>query len=304
MPDVVTEVEPGARLMGTMRLLTSLNQTVSSSEGFLPYLGMLRVTNGRRGTLFFRPDGRFHLRDARVDLFWPIKWSGFYVGPPPDPPPPTVFDSEMFVTLEMLEPAFGALIPPYTFRLNRRPCPPGTSYVLDLASCRFCRRLLEYAIDPDQDECQPIPTGVSYYYTTYPGITYYSFTSQGSGVVSKVPGAIWSLNGIRPTRYRLDSCPAGYILVRDEEQPLQDTCVLCPPGTFSNEDAVYATGVRVSATEVQAPQLCDVCNPSLIKCNGGNSTSPIDIEVVFVGSVRRAGAERGHSRGLQQAQGW
>ena len=78
--------------------------------------------------------------------------------------------------------------------------------------------------------------------------------------VPSVRTTIWSVyNGL----YRLQECPAGYILVRDERFPANDECIQCPPGKYSESPATFVQQpglkrlVAVSATN--ATILCNDC---------------------------------------------
>jgi hypothetical protein len=79
---------------------------------------------------------------------------------------------------------------------------------------------------------------------------------------------------------RLASCPAGYILVRDHDQPESDECVQCPAGKYSTKKATYSEFGDVLHTLVVtraslALSLCQECNWLRSKCSGGDDVTPI-----------------------------
>lgn len=53
---------------------------------------------------------------------------------------------------------------------------------------------------------------------------------------------------------RVERCPAGYILVRQEDNPVLDTCIKCPGRSYSVLDAVFPHTLSVAAAQDAASQ--------------------------------------------------
>ena len=99
----------------------------------------------------------------------------------------------------------------------------------------------------------------------------------GDQLRGKVNGSDWRRKG---RHMRLNSCPAGYILVRDEAIPEADECVKCPRGSYSVLEARYpnagdpSPGKLVVPTASSAVSLCVPCNLRKSSCAGGADVSP------------------------------
>lgn len=91
-------------------------------------------------------------------------------------------------------------------------------------------------------------------------------TCDGSLLIPKVNGSLWNddkSNGI----YRIRQCPAGYVLIRDDAQPVLDRCVSCPPDTYSVELAIFGAKLWNESVEYYN-SYCHPCPRSVAMCSG------------------------------------
>mmetsp|Transcript_61671 Transcript_61671/g.151784 ORF Transcript_61671/g.151784 Transcript_61671/m.151784 type:complete len:279 (+) Transcript_61671:411-1247(+) len=153
-------------------------------------------------------------------------------------------------------------------------CPAGFHISTDMLHCQQCLSR-EYII-PDRTGCRLCPAGAQ---------------CNGSGiVVGREAGSVWSVD-YTILRYRLEECPAGYVLVRDESATTQDECVKCPLGKYSFVRAVYSEGIMVSPTASTATELCTECR-YWQRCEGA-SVMPFEIQISFIPSAPLKRSERG-----------
>ena len=114
-----------------------------------------------------------------------------------------------------------------------------------LWTCRPCEKN-QYVVDPNRHFCQQCPAGAK--------------CSEGTFTPHDPVDSVW--NATQMGVNRLVQCPAGYVLVRDEEKPTLDRCIPCPPYTYSVEEAAFGvrplwTGVCVcSCLCFGIPQAC------------------------------------------------
>lgn len=73
--------------------------------------------------------------------------------------------------------------------------------------------------------------------------------------------------------YRLESCPQGHILVRNENEVEQDTCVPCPANTYSVRPASYSGNFLTVTSQTEVRDTCKLC-PSVAECRGGDQIVP------------------------------
>ena len=97
----------------------------------------------------------------------------------------------------------------------------------------------------------------------------------GKMIRGKVNGSEWVRNG---SHVRLQSCPKGYILVRNEDRPETDECVLCPRGKYSTQPSFYpregTPGARYVTDSSLALSFCIECNWIKSTCAGGSDVTP------------------------------
>ena len=99
--------------------------------------------------------------------------------------------------------------------------------------CRPCEKN-QYVINPMKHACKQCPAGAR--------------CPEGTFTPHDPADSVW--NATQMGVNRLVRCPAGYVLVRDEENPTLDRCLPCPPYTYSVEEAFFGqrplwTGVCV-----------------------------------------------------------
>ena len=162
-----------------------------------------------------------------------------------------------------------------TIPLQCKPCQAGQQRVQAARywSCISCLPT-QYIVDPNKHTCRKCPVGG---------------TCDGSGLIG-LDGSTWV---VTDDIYRLQSCPAGYILIRDNSSncltginsdeckagPELDRCFRCPgspaPGRFSLLPATYP-GPLVSPTVDTVTEIqCRPC-PFGANCeSGGSSVVPL-----------------------------
>ena len=115
--------------------------------------------------------------------------------------------------------------------------------------CTACKSG-QYVIDPDQNACSECPAGAIC----------------ADGAFFGLPaGAVWLAAG---DFMRLEACPAGYVLVRDEARPAADECVACPASKYLVGNSSAAAGRLVVTSAAAAPGLCLECVAGAV-CRGG-----------------------------------
>jgi len=86
------------------------------------------------------------------------------------------------------------------------------------------------------------------------------------------PTSVW--NSTSDGFYRITRCPRGYVLIRDEAEPVSDRCVPCAADTYSVEEAVF--GERLWDRSVENyNQHCHPCPRSRAMCGGANDVRPL-----------------------------
>ena len=106
--------------------------------------------------------------------------------------------------------------------------------------CTSCKAG-QYVIDPDQNACVDCPAG--------------AVCTAGS-FLGQTPGAVWAVVG---DNMRVETCPVGYVLVRNEARPVADQCVACPSGKYLASNSSAAAGRLVVLDAATAPGLCLDC---------------------------------------------
>eukprot|EP00960_Hanusia_phi_P045231 757100-Hanusia_phi.AAC.2 len=130
-------------------------------------------------------------------------------------------------------------------------CDGGYQYNCQTNECQVCSPDLEY-YSPADEACKACPTGAS---------------CDGRNLAPLVPGSVWEIyNG----NYRVSSCPAGYVLVRDNREPLLDECVLCPTNYYSPVPSSFDTGVQRVLSAAEVLSKCIACSLDKVDCPGGS----------------------------------
>ena len=125
-----------------------------------------------------------------------------------------------------------------------------------LWTCQKCGKK-QYIIDSNKDDCQPCAKGAT--------------CEQGAFKPSSPTDSVWNATG---GVYRIVSCPPGYVLIRDEQAPVLDRCILCAADTYSVEEAVF--GERLWGRSIENfRQFCHPCPRSKAKCGGGSDIRPL-----------------------------
>ena len=152
------------------------------------------------------------------------------------------------------------------------PCDPG--YMRretegGLWTCVRCSRE-QYVVDPNKDVCEPCPAGAA--------------CDHGAFRPNNPADSIW--NSTSDGIYRITSCPAGHVLIRDEAVPVFDRCVACAPDTYSVEEAVF--GERLWDRSVENyNEYCHPCPRSRAKCSGANDVRPLAGALLMISSLSR-----------------
>jgi hypothetical protein len=150
------------------------------------------------------------------------------------------------------------------------PCPPGwmsspsSIGTRSLWTCIKCNELTEYVINPNNHTCNKCPEG---------GIC------DGSKLIPKVTGSVWNDDN-KDGVYRISRCPPGFILVRDESNPIKDECFPCEINTYSVEEAIYDIDTLDNSrlwvkTVTNFAKLCVKCPLKKARCDGANSLVPL-----------------------------
>ena len=147
-----------------------------------------------------------------------------------------------------------------TVTVSCKPCTAGWTRQETSGGLRTCVRCdkKQYVMDPNEHRCQACPAGAT--------------CEAGSFAPTNPADSVWNStsNGI----YRITSCPAGYVLIREDAEPTSDRCVACPPDTYSVEEAVF--GERLWDRSVENyNQYCHPCPRSRAMCSGENDVRPI-----------------------------
>jgi len=115
-----------------------------------------------------------------------------------------------------------------------------------------------YVVDPNVHQCQQCPKGAT--------------CSNGLFRPSHPVNSVW--NSTSGGIQRIVKCPVGYVLIRDEDQPVLDRCVACAPDTYSVEEAVFGKKLWDRSVE-NYNQYCHPCPRSRAMCSGGNDIRPL-----------------------------
>jgi len=147
-----------------------------------------------------------------------------------------------------------------TIKVDCHPCEPGWTRQETndgLWTCVRCDKK-QYIIDPNANECQPCAVG--------------AVCEDGKFQPVSPADSVWnsSADGV----YRIATCPPGFVLIRDEADPVSDRCVPCAPDTYSVEEAVF--GERLWDRSVENyNQYCHPCPRSRAMCGGANDVRPL-----------------------------
>jgi len=126
-----------------------------------------------------------------------------------------------------------------------------------LWTCVRCDKK-QYIIDPNANECQPCAVG--------------ALCEDGKFQPVNPTDSVW--NSTADGVYRIARCPPGFVLIRDEADPVSDRCVPCAPDTYSVEEAVF--GERLWDRSVENyNQYCHPCPRSRAMCGGANDVRPL-----------------------------
>jgi hypothetical protein len=145
-------------------------------------------------------------------------------------------------------------------------------YDPSLRVCTQCS-LENYITDSDYGTCLTCPAGV---------------LCNSSSLRPIIAGSVWGqeagLLGI--SHIRLQSCPAGYILVRIEPRPEMDECVPCPFGKYSLDSAVLGGKLDlVASSAINAVELCLQCSTGVTCLGGSNVVSQPGYFLATAGTI-------------------
>ena len=104
-----------------------------------------------------------------------------------------------------------------SFPVQCKPCQQGWQRVqtVNAASstwtCQKCK-LNQYVVDPNVHLCRDCPEDGA--------------QCDGARLIPKVDGSVWS-DDTNSGFYRIQACPAGFIVIRDESRPELDQCYPC-----------------------------------------------------------------------------
>ena len=147
-----------------------------------------------------------------------------------------------------------------TVTVSCKPCIPGWTRRETSGGLWTCVRCdkKQYIIDPNAHTCAACPAG--------------AICEDGAFIPVNPADSVWNKtsNGV----YRITSCPAGYVLIRDENSPVLDRCVACAPDTYSVEEAVFGEQLWDLSVE-NYNQYCRPCPRSRARCSGTNDVRPI-----------------------------
>ena len=147
-----------------------------------------------------------------------------------------------------------------TIKVDCHPCEPGWTRQETsdgLWTCVRCDKK-QYIIDPNANECQPCAVG--------------AVCEDGKFQPVNPADSVW--NSTADGVYRIVKCPPGFVLIRDEADPVSDRCVPCAPDTYSVEEAVF--GERLWDRSVENyNQYCHPCPRSRAMCGGANDVRPL-----------------------------
>lgn len=189
----------------------------------------------------FDLDGVCDLAAKPTSLKWPVTSDGELV-------------KDMMLRHEISNTMSG-LVQRVDVKLTRATCDSGTTYDLLTGTCKGCLPGTEYINFPDTQSCIKCPLGA---------------TCDGKKVTG-ISGSVWELDFDNHTR--LQQCPSGYVLVREDRQPFQDQCVECPVGKYLIDVAKWRPGkdeARIVIDRAEnAGSVCNDCEKGLV-CTGGN----------------------------------
>ena len=211
---------PGDVIRASLRLIDGFGQEAQPAAGEqfellmdvpqLPAAG----AGSKEYSVFCDPGAPCDAAAAGVRLPWPAKSNPTGVG--------RVFSPAVEVGFRFRPPAGEVALEAAAGNLTRRGCGAGSAYDPATGFCAACG-VGQYVTDPDGGDCIDCPIGA---------------VCNGAALVGLPTASSWAAgaDGV----LRLQSCPAGYVLVRDEDRPAQDQCVQCPPGRYSSVPASYS----------------------------------------------------------------
>ena len=135
-----------------------------------------------------------------------------------------------------------------------------------LWTCTRCGKK-EYVINPNLHRCQPCPAGAT--------------CEDGTFSPSNPANSVW--NSTSDGIYRIEKCPAGHVLIRDEADPVLDRCVPCAADTYSVEEAVFGEHLWDRSVE-NYNQYCHPCPRSRAMCSGANDVRPLAGDILMLSS--------------------
>ena len=147
-----------------------------------------------------------------------------------------------------------------TIKVGCRPCKAGwkRQETSDgLWTCVRCDKK-QYIIDPNTHQCRACPGGAR---------------CEFGGFTPVNPSdSVW--NSTSDGVYRITKCPAGFVLIRDENEPVLDRCVACAADTYSVEEAVFGEKLWDRSVE-NYNQYCHPCPRARAMCSGANDLRPL-----------------------------
>lgn len=236
---------PGDVIKTRLRLLDGFGQEAQPAAGerfeLLMDVPQLAAAGGgsKEYSVFCRPGLACDAADAGVRVPWPavVASSGS-----------RAFASGVSVEFRLRPPPGIPQLAPVVMNMTRVRCGAGSAYDPTAGFCEACGRG-QYVTDPDGGRCIDCPVGAA---------------CDGSSLAGSPNTSAWAVDpSAGDGALRLQWCPAGSVLVRDEARPALDQCVLCPPGKLSTEPALYpaASGAPAlwSTSAADAYLLCRAC---------------------------------------------
>eukprot|EP00960_Hanusia_phi_P009635 280164-Hanusia_phi.AAC.1 len=130
-------------------------------------------------------------------------------------------------------------------------CAEGYKLNCETNTCQICQPGSQY-YSPLAADCKECPVGGK---------------CDGSTLQPKVVGSAW---GWEDGILRIQSCPAGYILIRSPTNPQLDDCSECPPSFYSPVPASYTAQIQSVSSPFAALLKCLPCEMDKVDCPGGS----------------------------------